>query len=81
MMVFFTYPQCFMFCGLSILTAILMDRSSGQFLVVFILCHSAILLLFPVGRNTTYNIKRETMNFNTPRMQHNLQHKMGNHEL
>ena len=53
----YTYPQCFIFCGLSILTAILIDKSSGQFLVVFILCHSASLLLLPVGRKTTWKKK------------------------
>lgn len=45
-----TYPQCFIFCGLSILTAIFIFNSSGQFfLLTFILYHSGCLLYVEVG--------------------------------
>lgn len=49
-----TYPQCFMFCGLSILTAILILRSSWQFLVVCMRYHSGWRLLLAVTGITTY---------------------------
>lgn len=53
-----TYPECFMFWGLSIRTASLILRSwSGQFLETVILCHSDCLGLFGVGWRITYKKK------------------------
>ena len=50
----YTYPECFMFWGLSIRTASLILRSwSGQFLETVILCHSDCLGLFGVGWRIT----------------------------
>jgi hypothetical protein len=47
-----TYPQCFIFCGLSILTAIFIRRS-GTFLATVIFDHSGSLELVAVGRINT----------------------------
>lgn len=57
-----THPQCFMFWGLSILTAILMRRSSGKFLVLCIWCHSGVRPLFAVGLMTTFKEDKEDEN-------------------
>lgn len=54
----YTHPPCFMFCGLSTRTVILMWRSSGQPLVVRIRCHSGLLELLTVGRRVTWWKKR-----------------------
>jgi hypothetical protein len=56
-----TYPECFMFWGLSIRTASLILRSwSGQFLETVILCHSDCLGLFGVGWRITCREEGQT---------------------
>ena len=55
-----TYPECFIFWGLSIRTASLILRSwSGQFLETVILCHSDCLGLLGVGWRITCREKRQ----------------------
>jgi len=56
-----TYPQCFIFCGLSTRHAIFIFRFlSGQFFVVCSVYHSGALGLVAVGFRTTYISHSET---------------------